>query len=59
MSASPEYRIWRAIVSLCCDPKVKSFERYGGRGIEVRFKSFEELFAQVGTRPSSDLSATA
>jgi hypothetical protein len=34
----------------CRNPKHISWRNYGGRGIEVRFKSFEEFFADVGLR---------
>jgi hypothetical protein len=35
-----------------CNPKfIKDWPDYGGRGIEFRFKSFEEFFAEVGPRP--------
>lgn len=36
----------------CNNPKTNYFERYGGRGIEFRFKSFDEFFHEIGPRPS-------
>jgi hypothetical protein len=52
---SPEYRAWSAIKSRCLNPKVKCFERYGGRGIRIcdRWRySFANFMADVGPRPS-------
>jgi hypothetical protein len=43
------------MIQRCCNPKVKWFERYGGRGIAVCdhwLNSFENYFADVGQRPS-------
>ena len=51
MAHSVEYHTWRGMLSRCRDTKNKS---YGGRGIEVRFKDFDEFFAEVGFKPSSD-----
>lgn len=56
---SPEYRIWVGIKERCCNPDSKLYPRYGGRGIVVceRWRaSFEAFLADVGQRPSSDLS---
>lgn len=35
----------------CTDPNIIDFKNYGGRGIEFRFESFEQFFAEVGHRP--------
>jgi len=35
------------------NPNKTDYEHYGGRGIEFRFKSFEEWFKEVGKKPSS------
>jgi hypothetical protein len=35
-----------------CKPKHRSHEHYFDRGILFKFVSFEEFFAEVGTRPS-------
>lgn len=36
----------------CTNPNVPQYKYYGGRGIECRFKSAEELFTALGPRPS-------
>jgi hypothetical protein len=51
MSYTPEWTSFHAAKKRCTNPKSKSFKDYGGRGIEFRFQSFEEFFAEVGPRP--------
>jgi hypothetical protein len=36
----------------CNNPKVKSYPRYGGRGIKDRYPSFEAFRADLGEKPS-------
>lgn len=52
----PEYDIWTAMNQRCSNPKVRSWDRYGGRGIRVCSdwrNSFEAFMSDMGTRPSS------
>lgn len=35
----------------CENPSYPRFDRYGGRGIEFRFHSFEEFMQELGPRP--------
>jgi hypothetical protein len=35
----------------CRDARHPNFKYYGGRGIEFRFASFQEFFAELGKRP--------
>jgi len=51
MSFTPEWNSFHAAKKRCTSSTSKSFADYGGRGIEFRFKSFEEFFAEVGPRP--------
>jgi hypothetical protein len=48
---TPEYRSWEAAKYRCCASTCRGFDNYGGRGIEFKFKSFEEFFAEMGKRP--------
>jgi len=51
----PEYNVWCHIKARCLNPKDKSFDDYGGRGIKVseRWMKFENFIEDMGTRPSS------
>ena len=40
----------------CRDPKCKSWEDYGGRGIQVKFDNFEDFYFEIGPKPSPDFS---
>lgn len=51
---SRAYRIWRAMIRRCRDPKLHNFHRYGGRGIKVceRWLDFNNFLADMGECPS-------
>lgn len=49
-SKSPEYRVYCRAKQRCRS----NDKNYGGRGIEFRFNSFDEFFAEIGRRPSSE-----
>lgn len=49
MSRTPEYQAYLSAKKRCLNLEDK---HYGGRGIEFRFKSFAEFFAELGPRPS-------
>ena len=51
MSKSPEHNSFRGAKDRCTNPNGPEWEHYGGRGIEFRFSSFEEFFAEVGPKP--------
>jgi hypothetical protein len=40
----------------CNNPKSQAYGRYGARGIEFKFKSFEEFIKEIGLRPSTEYS---
>jgi len=49
---SPEYTAYGNAKARCTNPKFWAWKHYGGRGIEFRFKSFEEFLSELGPRPS-------
>jgi hypothetical protein len=53
MSKIPMFLVWKAILKRCENPKVKSYHRYGGRGIAVseEWHTFENFFRDMGERP--------
>jgi hypothetical protein len=55
-SRTAEYKIFHCAVQRCNNPTHYQYHNYGGRGIEMRFQSFEEFFAEVGPRPDPNLS---
>jgi len=52
VSTSVERSIFATMRQRCCNPNSKKYPEYGGAGIECRFASFEEFFAELGPRPS-------
>ena len=52
MSNTIEYKAYSHAKSRCNDPNHAAYKWYGGRGIEFRFKSFEEFIEHIGLRPS-------
>ncbi len=55
---APEHRIWRGIIERCTNPNSTSYEYYGARGIRIceRWMTFENFYADMGPRPSPELS---
>lgn len=52
---TPEYKVWRGVLSRCLNPHVACYERYGGRGITVcaRWReSFAHFLSDMGPRPT-------
>lgn len=43
--------IFSGMKSRCNDPNSRTFEFYGGRGIQVKYRNFEEFLDDVGLRP--------
>lgn len=52
---SPEYRVWKGMLSRCYNRKTPQYRNYGGRGISV-FRSwrnsFQAFYDYIGPRPS-------
>ena len=51
MSYTPEWTSFHAAKKRCNPKFAEKHPDYAGRGIEFRFASFEEFFAEVGPRP--------
>jgi len=47
-----EVRSYAGAKSRCTNPKTVGYHRYGGRGIEFRFNSFEQFFEVLGPKPT-------
>lgn len=52
MHGTPEHRAYKCAKQRCEDPNKDNYPYYGGRGIEFRFKSFEQFFAELGKKPT-------
>ena len=52
MSKTPEYVAYRDAIQRCRSPRRRDYARYGGRGIEFHFDSFEQFYAELGPRPA-------
>jgi hypothetical protein len=51
MSNTPTYKTWRGMLGRCNNKNLPEYKNYGGRGIEVKWKSFEEFYADMGKKP--------
>jgi len=51
----PEYYVWAEMVQRCTNTAHPQYRDYGGRGVAVEFRSFDEFIEEVGRRPSPDL----
>jgi hypothetical protein len=48
---STTHRAWMHMLDRCNNPKHPSFNRYGGRGVKVRYPSVEAIVADMGDCP--------
>jgi len=53
---TPVYRAYHGAKARCSNPHNASYSHYGARGIEFRFDSFEDFYAEVGDRPNNKYS---
>lgn len=53
--ARSAYGTWKGMRQRCCNPKLKSYNDYGGRGIKVckRWNDFKKFLLDMGEKPSS------
>lgn len=49
---SPTYISYTQAKQRATNPKHRHWSHYGGRGIEFRFKSFEDFLGAIGPRPA-------
>jgi hypothetical protein len=54
LSRTPEDRAFVNAKFRCRNPNAPNYAYYGGRGIEFRFKSIQDLIDDIGRRPSPD-----
>ena len=55
LRSAPEYGVWNQMKQRCTNPSVRSYSRYGGRGIAVCprwLASFLDFYIDMGPRPS-------
>jgi hypothetical protein len=52
MSISPTMNSYRCAKGRCERKKAHNYHRYGGRGIEFRFRDFVHFLSVVGLRPA-------
>ena len=54
LSGSPLYKVWASMRERCNNPKAKSYEHYGARGVSVceRWGDFETFLKDMGPRPN-------
>lgn len=57
MAGSLLYLTWRQMHTRCYNPNSQDYKNYGGRGIKVeeRWHKFENFLADMGEKPSSEL----
>lgn len=54
-TSSPEYKIYQAAKTRCTNTKNDHYKYYGGRGIQFQFSSFQEFYAELGPRPTANM----
>jgi len=54
MADTPEYKAYQGALNRCTNARCRQWKWYGGRGIEFRFRDFQEFFDALGFRPSSE-----
>lgn len=52
---TPERTAWNSMIQRCTNPNLKGFKNWGGRGIKVLYKDFDEFLTDVGPKPSPEL----
>lgn len=52
MSGTSEWNSYQDAKNRCTNPRHHAWKDYGGRGIKFLFTSFEQFYAEMGTRPA-------
>ena len=52
LHGSITYKTWDSMKRRCNNPKAHNYKNYGGRGIRIKYKSINEMVADIGLRPS-------
>ena len=56
MAGTTEYESWNGMKARCENANNNGYKNYGGRGIKVKYKDFHDFHADVGDKPSPELS---
>lgn len=48
MSKNKVYKVYKAAKQRCLNSSLPNFDRYGGRGIQFKFDSFEQFYEHIG-----------
>jgi len=56
MCEAPEYKAYQGAKHRCNNSNDSHWNDYGGRGIKFLFNSFEQFYAELGSRPSPEYS---
>lgn len=52
MTGTSEYNIYMSARARCQNPNNHAYKNYGARGIQFKFRNFEEFFEHLGPKPS-------
>lgn len=55
VNLTPEYAAWKRARNRCNNPRNRAYKDYGGRGIKFLFPDFAAWLAELGLRPSPEL----
>lgn len=56
LKENPEKQTWYDMLNRCKNYRHAGYSYYGGRGIQVKYKDYEDFISDVGLRPSAKYS---